>query len=135
MYHSVKEVVDHEKVSSSGIWFALCLSSALRRDSGSLFPSEMHGASPSSRASDTETIRTALEQKLVRQRLADLGFSADEISARLSELRCLVHYFASKLDELKVGGDGLGILIAILVIVILVLLILHLTGHRVSVGK
>jgi hypothetical protein len=85
---------------------------------------------------DVERIRTALEQKLVRQRLQDLGFSADEISTRLSELTDgQIHYFATRLDDLKVGGDGLGFVIAILVIIALVLLIIQLTGHRVVVTK
>jgi hypothetical protein len=45
----------------------------------------------------------------LHQRLADLGFSADEITARLSELSDeQIHYFASKLDDLKVGGDASG---------------------------
>jgi Family of unknown function (DUF6627) len=119
------------------IWYLVCAMFVIGiapRLEAALSPSEALVLSPSSRASDTETIRSALEQKLVRQRLADLGFRADEISARLSELSDeQVHYFASKLDELKVGGDGLGILIGILVIVVLVLLILQLTGHKVTV--
>ena len=119
------------------IWYLVCamfvIGSAPRLEAA-FSPSETLALSPAARAADTETIRAALEQKLVRQRLADIGFSADEISARLSELSDeQVHYFASKLDELKVGGDGLGILIGILVIVVLVLLILHLTGHKVIV--
>ncbi|MBP1731954.1 MAG: hypothetical protein H6Q55_2383 [Deltaproteobacteria bacterium] len=121
------------------VWYLVCamfIIGIAPRLEAAFSPSEALVLSPSARASDTETIRTALEQRLVRQRLADLGFSADEISARLSELSDeQVHYFASKLDDLKVGGDGLGILIGILVIVVLVLLILHLTGHKVTVTK
>jgi hypothetical protein len=117
------------------IWYLVCamfIIGIAPRLEAAFSPSEALVLSPLPRASDTETIRTALEHKLVRQRLADLGFSADEISARLSELSDeQVHYFASKLDELKVGGDGLGILIGILIIVVLVLLILQLTGHKV----
>lgn len=119
------------------IWYLVCamfIIGIAPRLEAALSPSEMLALSPTTRASDTETIRTALEHKLVRQRLADLGFSADEISARLSELSDeQIHYFASKLDQLRVGGDGLGILIGILVIVLLVLLILHLAGHKVIV--
>ena len=119
------------------IWYLVCAMFVIGiapRLEAAFSPSETLALSPAARAADAETIRSALEQKLVRQRLADIGFSADEISARLSELSDeQVHYFASKLDELKVGGDGLGILIGILVIVVLVLLILHLTGHKVIV--
>ena len=99
-------------------------------------PSEALVSAISIRAVDVEKIRTALEQKLVRQRLQDLGFSADEISTRLSELTDgQIHYFATRLDDLKVGGDGLGFVIAILVIIALVLLIIQLTGHRVVVTR
>ena len=101
-----------------------------------LAPSEYLTPVLSTRAVDTEKTRMVLEQKLVRQRLHDLGFSADEISARLSELSDLqIHYFAARLDDLKVGGDGLGLVIAILVVIALVLLIIQLTGHRVVVER
>ena len=86
------------------------------------------------RAMDVEKIRTALEQKLVRQRLQDLGFSTDEISTRLSELTDgQIHYFATRLDDLKVGGDGFAFVIVVLLIIALILLIVQLTGHRVVV--
>jgi hypothetical protein len=97
-------------------------------------PSDLLTVGPSVRAGDIEKIRTVLENKLVRQRLQDLGYSVDEITGRLAQLSDQeVHKIAQKLDDLKVGGDGLGIIIAILVIVVLVLLILQLTGHRVFV--
>ena len=119
------------------VWYLVCamfIIGIAPRLEAAFSPSEILSLSPTTRASDTETVRAALENKLVRQRLADLGFSADEITARLSELSDeQIHYFASKLDQLRVGGDGLGILIGILVIVALVLLILHLTGHKVIV--
>ncbi len=119
------------------VWYLVCAMFVIGiapRLEAAFSPSEALVLSPSGHSSDLETIRTALEQRLVRQRLEDLGFSADEISTRLSELSDeQVHYFASKLDELKVGGDGLGFLIAILIIVILVIVILQLTGHKVSV--
>ena len=99
-------------------------------------PSEALAPALFTRSLDIEKIRTALEQKLVRQRLQDLGFSANEISTRLSELAdAQIHYFATRLDDLKVGGDGLGFVIAILVIAVLVILILQLTGHKVTVTK
>ena len=99
-------------------------------------PSEGLVPAISVRAMDVEKVRTALEQKLVRQRLQDLGFSVDEISTRLFELTdAQLHYFATRLDDLKVGGDGLGFVIAVLVIIALILLILQLTGHRVTVTK
>ena len=97
-------------------------------------PSETLMLSPSMRAADVEKIQAALELKLVKQRLQDLGFSAEEITTRLSQLTDeQTHSIASRLDDLKVGGDGLGVVIAILVIIVLVIVILQLTGHKVVV--
>jgi len=118
------------------VWYLACAMFVIGvapRLEAAFTPSEGLVPAFSTRGTDVETIRTALEQKLVRQRLQDLGFSADEVSTRLAELTdAQLHYFATRLDDLKVGGDGgLGIVIAILVIIILIILILQLTGHRV----
>lgn len=119
------------------VWYLVCAMFVIGiapRLEAAFSPSETLALSPAARAADSEAIRVVVEQKLVRQRLADLGFSAEEITARLSQLSDeQVHYFASRLDELKVGGDGLGLVIGILVIVVLVIIILQLTGHKVVV--
>ena len=119
------------------VWYLVCAMFVIGiapRLEAAFSPSETLALSPAARAADSETIRVVLEQKLVRQRLADLGFSAEEITARLSQLSDeQVHYFASRLDELRAGGDGLGLVIGILVIVALVIVILQLTGHKVVV--
>jgi len=92
--------------------------------------------SSTARASDLSTLQTVLENKLIRQRLQDLGFSTDEISARLSQLSDeQIHSIAQKLDDLKVGADGTGVVIAILLIIVVVLLIINLTGHKVVVTR
>jgi hypothetical protein len=121
------------------VWYLACAMFVIGiapRLEAAFAPSEGLVPTVSTRATDVETITAALEQKLVRQRLQDLGFSADEVSMRLSELTdAQLHYFATKLDDLKVGGDGLGFVIAILIIALLVILILQLTGHKVAVTK
>jgi hypothetical protein len=97
-------------------------------------PSEMLKVSVEAQTGDIERIRIVLENKLVTQRLRDLGYTTDEIMTRVSQMTAeQIHSFAQKLDDLKVGGDGLGVVIAVLVIVILVLVILQLTGHKVLV--
>lgn len=100
-------------------------------------PSEALVLSSAARSSDLATCQTVLENKLIRQRLQDLGFSSDEISARLSQLTDeQIHSIAQKLDNLKVGADSaLGVIIAVLVIIALVLLIMHLSGHKVIVTR
>jgi hypothetical protein len=91
----------------------------------------------SARSADLATVQAILENKLISQRLQDLGFSADEISARLSQLSDQqIHSIAQKLDDLKVGADGgTGLVIAILLIIVIVLLIINLTGHKVVVTR
>jgi hypothetical protein len=67
----------------------------------------------------------------VKQRVLDRSFSPEEIQSRISEMsNQQIHDFAQKLDDLKVGQDGLGIVIAILVIVLLVILIINLTSGK-----
>jgi len=106
------------------------------RVDAAFLPSETIAVAPLERDADIQKIQAVLEMKLVRQRLADLGFSPEEIASRISEMTDeQVHSFAQKLDDLRVGKDsGLGIVIAILVIVLLVILIINLTtGKKVVV--
>ena len=88
------------------------------------------------READMQKIQAVLESKLVQQRLSDLGFTEEEINARLAQLSDeQLHQLALKLDELRIGQDALGIIIALLVIAILVIVVLHLTGHKVLVTQ
>jgi hypothetical protein len=104
------------------------------RVDASFSPSVVIPLAKTDRAADLATVQKALEMKMVRERLADLGFTYEEIQGRISQLSDQqLHSAAQQLDDLKVGGDGLGIIIALLVIAILVVLVLQLTGHRVIV--
>jgi len=86
------------------------------------------------RTADLATLQKALEQKMVKERLANLGLTSDEIQARLGQLSDQqLHNVAKQLDDLKVGGDGIGIVIGILIIAILVVLLIQLTGHKVII--
>ena len=97
-------------------------------------PSEDLTLSRSDRQTDFQKIQKALEVKMVGERLKDLGFTREEIQARLNHLNDQqVHQMAQKLDDLNVGGDGGEVVIAILLIAILVVLIIYLSGHRVVV--
>jgi len=86
------------------------------------------------RTADRDKVQKFLEMKMVRERLKDLGFTAEEIQGKVKDLNDQqIHQLALKMDDLKVGGDGLGFIIALLVIVILVILIIQLSGHRIVV--
>ena len=108
---------------------------APKADAG-LAPSEIIAMSQVDRTADLGKIQKVLEMKMVRERLEKLGFAQDEIQSKLSSLSDRqMHKLALQIDEIKVGGDGFGIVIALLVIAILVVLLIQLTGHRVVVTK
>jgi len=97
-------------------------------------PSEGLVLTSGERTSDLDKIQKFLEMKMVRERLKDLGFTADEIQGKLKDLNDQqIHQLATKMDDLNVGGDGLEVILVLLVIVILVILIIQLTGHRIVV--
>ena len=87
-----------------------------------------------SRQEDMATIERALEQKLVRERLKDLGYTEEEIQARLDRLSdAEVHSLASQLDSLMPAGGWEAALVVILLVAILVVLILMWIGHKIAV--
>ena len=106
---------------------------APRADAG-FSPSGLVALPHFNRAQDLKNIQQALESKMVATRLADLGFTSQEINSRLSMLSdAQLHQVAQRLNKLKTGGDGVEVLVALLVIAVLVILILQMTGHRVIV--
>jgi hypothetical protein len=83
------------------------------------------------RQQDIATVKKILEQKLVQQRLKALGYSEQEVTARLDKLSDNeLHSLATHLDTLTAGGDGLSVLVVILVIVGIMALVLFITGKR-----
>jgi Family of unknown function (DUF6627) len=119
---------------------AVLILTAIPTDVQAMFlPSSVHLTQDDSlldRQQSLEKLQRLLESKQVSQRLADLGFSRGEILPRLNQLSDRqVHFFASHLESLQTGGDGLGVLIALLVIAILVVVLLEVTGHKVIITK
>ena len=79
------------------------------------------------RTQDMATVQRVLENKLVVERLKDMGYTHNEIQDKLAQLSDQeVHQLASDIDALAPAGDALGFVIAVLVVVILVLVILKL---------
>lgn len=90
-------------------------------------PSRLMQISSAEREADLEKVRSALETKVVAEKLNQLGFSKDEIQGRLGQLNDQqLHKLAVRGEELKVGGDAGGVIIAVLVIAILVVLFLYI---------
>ena len=88
------------------------------------------------REGDLQKIQTVLENKVIRQRLQDLGFSSEEIRERIARLTAeQIHGLAQRIDDLKVGQDGTGVVIFLLLVVVVILIVLMATGRRVLVTK
>jgi len=88
------------------------------------------------RTTDIAKIQAAIETKMVKERLEQLGYTTEEIEARLVQLSDnQIHQIALKIDDIDTGGDGLGIVAAILAIIILIWLLFWLMGHRVVVKE
>ena len=106
-----------------------------KADAG-LAPSAMIAMSQADRAADLEKIQKVIEVKMVSERLEKFGLTQDEIQARLVSLSDQqIHKLALQVDDIKVGGEVLGVIIALLVIAVLVVVLLQLTGQRVIVTK
>lgn len=79
------------------------------------------------RAADAHTVQKALENKLVRERLKDLGLNDKEVQARLDHLSDeQLHQLATHIHTLAPAGDDFtvpGILILVLVIVLIIYLV------------
>ncbi len=86
------------------------------------------------RTQDLGAIQKALEMRMVSETLENFGMTKEEAKSRLDGMTdAQIHQLATNLDEVRVGGDGLGFVIALLVIAILVVVLLQLTGHKVIV--
>lgn len=93
-----------------------------------------NGQMVSERSADLDKVRQALEHQLVAQRLADYGFSKEEVQLKLQTLNdAQLHQLASVSDTLAEGADGLGVVVTVLVIILLVIVILKLSDKQIIV--
>jgi len=99
-------------------------------------PSEAIQLSGLDRTSDLQKIQKILESKMISERLRQLGFAEEGIQQRLNKLSDeQIHQMASKLDDLKVAGNGAEVVISIFVIAILVVILVYLLGHQLVIKK
>lgn len=120
------------------VWYLaiamMIISSVPRNSEAGLIPSHM--AAEGTRLADIAKVQTALESKVVAQRLTDLGLNPDEVKMKVATFSNEdLHNLASHVDQLHGGDDALGVLILILVIVLLVVLILQVSGHKIVIKK
>jgi len=112
------------------IGFTVLLS--LRQEGRAMIvPAQMASQAPEAgvnRQEDLAKIQKILENKMIRQRLSQMGLTEKEVEDRLSKLSDQdVHQLASKMDSIMPAGDSAGgVIIGILVITILVLLVIYL---------
>ena len=122
------------KYIASYLVFAMFIIGVVPRVDAGIVLSEIIGHPQIDRTADLQRIQKVLETKMVRERLENLGFTVEETQKRLSQLNDeQIHNLALNLDQLKVGGDGLGVIVALLVIALLVVALIYLTKHRVIV--
>lgn len=87
-----------------------------------------------SRSGDSATVQRVLENRMVSQRLSELGLSVDEVKSRIDGLSDQeLHGFAARLDTLYPGGDAVGVVIGLLIIAILIMVLLHMTDHKIII--
>ena len=99
-------------------------------------PSELITLSQNDRASDLLKVQKALESKMIRERLGQLGFTEEGIQQRLYQLSDeQIHQIALKIDELKVGGDTGEAVIIGFVIVILIVVVIYFLGYRLVIKQ
>jgi hypothetical protein len=90
------------------------------------------GEQMSQRTDQIESVRKALEHKVVAQKLADHGLSREEVMARMNTLDDKqLHQLASLSDE--IGGGDNGTIIVVLLVLLLVILTLNLFGKRITI--
>lgn len=114
--------------------FAMFVMGMVPRVEAGLSPSEAITLSHADRQADLEKIQKVIETKMVSERLSQYGLTGDEINARLSGMsNQQIHSLALQLDDLRIGGDGVGVVAAVLAVVILILILVFLLHHRVAV--
>lgn len=95
------------KIIASYLAIAMFVIGIVPRVYAGFLPSEALVLNGFDRAADLRIIQKALEQKIVQNRLAVLGFSQEEIQQRLPQLTDeQIHSLAQNIDQLNVGRGG-----------------------------
>lgn len=94
-----------------------------------------HAASEAARGADLEKVQAFLEKKIVLQKLADFGLSAEEAMGKVRSMSDRdLHRLASLTDRAAAGADdALGFLIGVAILIILIIVILKLMNKEIIV--
>ena len=86
------------------------------------------------RQTDLLTVQKVLESSVIKQRLLDFGLSPEDAASRINRLSdAQLHRFASNLNSLEPGADGVDALIFIVLVAILVVVVLEASGRRIII--
>ncbi len=86
------------------------------------------------RDADLARIQTALESKIVQQKLMDYGLSPEESMARVNTLSDeQISQLAIHSDSLQAGGDGGSLVVGLLIVALLVVLLVYLLEGRIVI--
>lgn len=93
-------------------------------DAGMSGPSSIKDSRASQKQLDAEKVRLALSSDKVRERLLEMGYNADRLSASLEKLdREELADLASSVDNLESGGLLFELLVIILILYLIVYLV------------
>lgn len=85
------------------------------------------GLSAAERQVRLETIKKALENKMVQAKLKSYGLNDSEVNEKIKSMNdSQIQLLAQASEKVLAGGDGLSLIVTLLVIVLLVLLIIRL---------
>lgn len=89
------------------------------------------------RAADLARIQTAIESRIVSQKLMDYGLSPADAMARVNKLSDeQLHVLATRTDSLQAGSDGAEVFFGLLIVALLVVVLVFLLQGRVEIrGK
>ena len=117
----------YRKVIASYLIIAVFTLTLASTSGAGLVTSENLLAPSTDKATSLGEIQTALETKLVSSRLAQLGFTTDEINSRLGRLsQGQLHALSQDIDQIRSGGNAV---VGALLLVFLIILILDLAGQ------
>ncbi len=86
------------------------------------------------RSADLARIQTALESKIVRQKLADYGLSPEQTLAKINGLSDRqIHELATHTNSIQAGGDPADVFFGLMIVALLVVVLVFLLQHRIEV--
>ncbi len=86
------------------------------------------------RAADLARVQTALESRIVQQKLLDYGLSPTETMARVNMLSDQqLHELAAHTDSIQAGGDPVGAFFGAVIVALLIVLLIFLVQGRIQV--